>query len=320
MASTNLEEETNPERELTLIGHLDELRMRLIICVATLFVAVLASFFVANPVLEILIEPVKSLLGPDKSHNKLLVLVADPGASGGLKLAPGERLQEKEEHLRAIHIVLPAAENAGTTKTLTVGDRSNLIYTKPLDPVMMLFKVAIVMGILLSLFVWVWQVWGFIAPGLTLNERKVVKPMLLGGLVLFPLGAIFAYFMLYMVIQIMQTYIVAGIDTLYTIADYLKLMTTMMIVFGIIFELPLVVALMARVGIVTPAFLTMYRKHIWVGLALAAAILTPADPFTMLIAYVPLLLLFELSVIIARFMYLLRAEDEESEPDEASPA
>jgi sec-independent protein translocase protein TatC len=91
----------------------------------------------------------------------------------------------------------------------------------------------------------------------------------------------------------------------------------MMIVFGIIFELPLVVALLARVGVATPEFLKQYRRHIYVGLAFAAMILTPADPITMIVAYIPLLVLFEVSIWIAQVMALMRRNDEEAAEEES---
>ena len=111
-----------------------------------------------------------------------------------------------------------------------------------------------------------------------------------------------------------------GIATLYTIRDYMKLMTNMMIVFGVIFELPLVVAVLSRIGIVTPAFLRHYRRHIYVGLAVVAMVITPADPFSMLIALIPLLILFEASVWLSQIMFLMRGRDFEDadEPDSAA--
>lgn len=317
--------ETNPQRELSLIGHLDELRMRLIICVVTLFVSVFFSFYFASPVLEFLIKPVTVILSKHQPVNEdnpttttlTLALQAD-GSLRGLHLDQIAAAQS----LDSLDVLIPA-DLAGTTRTLTLikpAVRPNkIIYPSPLDPFMMLFKVAIILGILMSLVVWVWQIWLFISPGLTEKEKKVIKPLLLGTIFLFPIGALFAYYLIFLIIAVMQNYIVPGIDILYNITEYLKLMTTMMIVFGVIFELPLVMALLARIGIVTPAFLKHYRRHIYVGLAVVAMILTPADPFSMMAVFVPLIGLFEISYQLVKPMAYLRARAE-AELDEATDA
>jgi sec-independent protein translocase protein TatC len=305
----------NPQRELTLLGHLDELRVRLIICFATLFAAIIGSFFFASPVLEFLIRPVTETLTPPKltpetTIPSTLTLVVHP--DGRIQARRPEQLTNAQT-LQSLEIVALSEDNS-TSRTFALirppESPSKIIYPSPLDPFMMLFKVAIIMGILVSLLVWVWQIWLFVAPGLTDNEKKVIRPMLVGAIFLFPLGAVFAYYMIFLIIRIMQGYIVPGIDILYNATNYLKLMTTMMIVFGFIFEMPLVMAMLARVGIVTPAFLLHYRRHIWVGLAAAAMILTPPDPLSMLAVFFPLVLLFEISVLIARPMALLRARAE----------
>lgn len=313
--------EPNPLREMSLIGHLEELRMRLIVSVATLFVAVVVAFNFSGRVLEILVAPVKSILATPEVPSApedpgMLVLEAD--ADGALRAT---RVPEGDV-LRGVTFVLPATDDPLTTRSLVLREPGeaalpNIVYSNPLGPFLMSFKVAIVMGVLLSLPIWIHQIWLFVAPGLTEKEKRVVKPLLSGALFLFPLGAFFAYFMIYMILHVMKTYQVQGIGTMYDVATYLKLMTTMMLVFGVIFELPLVVALLTRIGVLTPALMVEYRRHIYVGLAVFAMVITPADPFTMLIAFGPLVALFELSVWISRPMALLRAR--ETDDADASP-
>ncbi|MBI1783734.1 twin-arginine translocase subunit TatC [Candidatus Sumerlaeota bacterium] len=319
---------TSDQRELTLIGHLEELRMRLIICVGFFLLATVVCFFFAGPVLEIMIRPVTTMLAPPKipvnedgKTTTTLTLIVAP--DGGVKAANNESLA-LTRNLTSLDVILLPHDSGGTTRTINLlqppKQQSKIIYPSPLDPIMMLIKVALVMAILFSLIVWIWQIWLFIAPGLTEKEKGVIRPMLLSAVILFPIGAIFAYYMIFFIIKIMQQYIVPGIDILYNVSSYLKLMTTMMIVFGIIFELPLVIALLARMGIVTPAFLSHYRRHIYVGLSFAAMVITPTtDPFTMLISLVPLIILFELSVLIARPMALMRRRDEADDEVDLTP-
>lgn len=317
--------QANPEREMTLLGHLDELRTRLIICIGTLLVATTVAFFFAQPVLEFLIKPVTMLAGgaPPKSIEKTPGLVIVDRETGALKFEHPELL-ESIEKLEGLTILLPATADRRTTKTLTVafGEnpmRNKIFYSRPFDSVLMPLKVAFVMGILFSLVVWVWQIWLFIVPGLTDKEKRVVRPLLMGAVVLFPIGALFAYGMFFFVIRVMQRYALSSVETFYTIQDYLKVMTTTMIMFGFIFELPLVVAVLARVGIVTPEFLRHYRKHIYVGLALAAIIITPTtDPYNMLLALAPLIILFEISVFIAKPMAAMHRRGQEADGEEGA--
>ena len=207
----------------------------------------------------------------------------------------------------------------GTSQALVLGlaakalPLSGLNYTSPLDPFMMRLKVSLILAILISLPVWVWQIWLFVAPGLTDKEKRVVRPMLIGAIGLFPLGASFAYVMLYLIFSVMLTYQVEGIVALYSIDKYFKLMTNMVIVFGFIFELPLIIAMLARVGIVTPAFLRHYRRHIYIVLALVSMLVTPGDPWSMIAALIPLFGLFEISIWIAGVMAMLRRADEPPE-------
>lgn len=301
-------------RELSLIGHLEELRYRLIICIAALVVFTLGSFWVAKPVLELLIKPVsvQSPFLPPPPPPAEVVLQAGPDGVLRVKQPLDILALQNAPEIPRLSIEFAPSADSDSTQTLALGkkrDGADLIYTNPLDPFMMPFKVSIIMGILFSLAVWVWQIWLFVAPGLTSPEKRVVGPLLSGAIVLFPIGAGFAYLMFFLLIPVMQRYIVQGIATLYTIRDYMKLMTNMMIVFGVIFELPLVVAVLSRIGIVTPAFLRHYRRHIYVGLAVVAMVITPADPFSMLIALIPLLILFEASVWLSQIMFLMRGRD-----------
>lgn len=306
----------NAMKELTLLGHLDELRTRLIWSVSALVLATLGSMFFAAPALEFLIRPVTVMAAASAEPIEIedrgqVALVVE--ADGSVRLEGPENLRELEQIDHLVLELLPTQDDPTTRTVDIIGQsgrkRGGMIYHRPLDPLMMQLKVAVVMGILISLVVWVWQIWLFVAPGLTVKEKSVVRPLLVAAIVLFPIGAAFAYWMFFLIIQVMQQYVVAGIETLYTVQDYLKVMTNLMIAFGFIFELPLVIALLARIGIVTPAFLRHYRRHIYVGLAVISMLITPADPFSMLMALAPLLLLFEVSVLVAGPMSRMRAKE-----------
>ena len=137
----------------------------------------------------------------------------------------------------------------------------------------------------------------------------MIKPLLSFGLVLFPIGAWFAYYVVKMVLRVMQQYAIEGVDSLINVHDYLSFLMTMMVVFGILFELPLIIAMAARVGIVTPAFLKTYRRHAYVVLTIVAMFVSPADPLSMVVMLIPLFGLYEIAVACAIPMAKLHQRD-----------
>ena len=149
-----------------------------------------------------------------------------------------------------------------------------------------------------------YQAWAFVAPGMTLRERKAAVPIMLIGTGLFLIGASFAYLaVLPAAVQFLLEYTVkfAGVRPLWTISKVIKFETVMMLVFGLAFELPLVVSALTRVGILTPEMLARKRRHAIVAMFVLGALLTPPDPFTQVCLAVPLVILLEVSIQVSRF-------------------
>ncbi len=291
---------------MSLIGHLDELRSRLIISILALFVGMIAGFLLADPIIRIITEPITGL-ARDPDPDRALVLRFDP--AGGARLDLDSLPDPKASVSQTLVIIV----EGDPERKYYIGGRPSqqFITTGPLDPIMMKLKVALIMGLLLALPIIIRQIWGFVSPGLNQKERKVTYPILMGSIVLFPLGALFAFFMVKILLIVMNSYKLEGIDMTH-FTDFFKLLsllTTMMLIFGVIFELPLMVAIAARIGLVTPDMLRRYRRHAYVGLAFASMILTPADPFTMLMAFFPLIGLYELSIALAKPMAFLHQRD-----------
>lgn len=300
------------EREMSLVGHLSELRVRLMVSIAALFVGICLSLFIAWPVIQFLTFPIHNLQRePDRNR----IVTLEFGTDRTLKMAaddfknfnPAEFSQRRWE----FSVFNPDSK---TTSTLVVGEPGNQgVYARtPLAGFMVPIKVSFIVGILLALPVILYQIWLFIAPGLKPKERQLVKPLLAGAVLLFPLGAMFAFMMVSMMMRVMQHYMPPSIEPLIGIDEYLSLLTTMMMIFGVIFELPLIVALGARIGVLTPEMLTRYRRQAYVILTIASAIITPADPFSMIIGLVPLIILYEISIVVARPMARMRRNS----PDE----
>lgn len=177
-----------------------------------------------------------------------------------------------------------------------------LVFTAPIDKFMMGLKVSFFSGILLSCPWWLYQVWKFVAPGLYSNEKKYGVGFITSGTALFSIGISFAYFL---VLPAAFHFLMAfGGDTdkpMITIDHYLSFFVTMLLVFGFAFQLPLVIVLLGMLGVVSQQFLREKRRYFVVGMSVVAAIVTPPDAISMLMMLIPLLGLFEFSILIVGF-------------------
>ncbi|HPD16648.1 MAG TPA: twin-arginine translocase subunit TatC [Planctomycetota bacterium] len=171
----------------------------------------------------------------------------------------------------------------------------------------------------------VWQLWAFVAPGLKRKERRVIGPAIVSAMVLFLAGAAFAY---YVVIPIMLQFFLQdtqwmGAKPLWDIAETVKLEALMMLVLGVTFEMPLLIVALTKIGIVSPRFLSKYRRHAILVIFIIAALITPTqDPVTLGLVAGPLVLLYELGLQASRLFKPRRArwdvlEDEPPPPPKA---
>ena len=154
-------------------------------------------------------------------------------------------------------------------------------------------------GVILSYPNTLFQVWKFVAPGLKEKEKKYIAQITFFTIFSFLAGMSFAYFvMLPMVLDFAVGAILPGVKNLIEIQDYLSIFLEIVIISGLVFELPLVAYFLGRMGILTPPFLRHYRRHAIIGLLALAAILSPGgNPVLQLILFVPLWALFELSIL-----------------------
>ena len=173
-----------------------------------------------------------------------------------------------------------------------------LVVTRVLEAFGVHVKVALVIGVVLAAPVIFFQIWRFIVPGLTARERRYTLPFVVLSQVMFALGAAFAYLVIPKGLEILLQMGGPDVATLLTAANYFSFILTSVIAFGLVFEIPLLIVFLAAVGVVSSALLRKYRAHAIVLNFVIAAVVTPSvDAVTMLFMAVPMVFLYEASIL-----------------------
>ncbi|NPT56918.1 twin-arginine translocase subunit TatC [Paraburkholderia elongata] len=172
-------------------------------------------------------------------------------------------------------------------------------------------KVTMLVAFVIALPCVMYELWAFVAPGLYRNERKLIGPLIGSSYVLFLCGMAFAYFVVFPTIFRLMAHYNAplGAEMTTDINNYLSFVMTMFIAFGVTFEVPVVVVMLTRTGIVSIAKLRQIRPYVIVGAFVIAAAITPPDVFSQLILAVPLIVLYEAGLIAARLIAGARSGD-----------
>jgi sec-independent protein translocase protein TatC len=265
--------------------------------------------------------------------------VATPEAAGG---PPVEELEEAEqaqltftEHLEELRkrlIVCLLALGIGAAAAfafaqpvyhflmtpildaLPEGAR-RLVFTSAVEGFLVYLRVAVYAGLFLAAPVILHQFWRFVAPGLYAKEKRVVLPFVFFGTVMFVGGAAFCY---YVVMPIGMPFLIGYAEAEFTEAmlsmrEQLTLVKMLLLAFGLVFELPLIIAALAMIGLVDAPLLSRYRRYAIVIAAIVSAILTPQDPFSMILMAVPMYLFYELGILLAWIIGKRRGKREAAE-------
>lgn len=178
-----------------------------------------------------------------------------------------------------------------------------LMYTSPTTPIIVTFKLAFVVGIVLALPVLAYQAWAFFSPALYEHERRYILPAIAVGFVLFLAGVAMAYFLILPLgLRFLLGFQAETLAPIITIDEYLKFATSIILAFGAIFEMPVLLVVLAFLGIVTPEMLRRFRRYALVIIAVLSAVLTPADPWTMMAMFLPMVILYEISIWLVRIV------------------
>lgn len=174
---------------------------------------------------------------------------------------------------------------------------ATLIATSVISPFIVPLKILLMAAFLIALPVVLWQVWAFVAPGLYSHEKKLVLPLVVSSTLLFFVGVAFCYFFVFgQVFSFIQSFAPKSITAAPDIEAYLTFVLTMFIAFGAAFEVPIVVVVLARMGIVPVEKLREFRGYFIVLAFIIAAVITPPDVVSQLALAIPMVLLYELGI------------------------
>jgi len=185
---------------------------------------------------------------------------------------------------------------------MPMGD-AKLVFLRPTESISNFMKVSLISGVTLAMPVIVYQFFRFIAPGLTKQEKRYLVFIVPGATVSFLVGVAFAYFiMLRAAITFLYDFLQRVAEPFWSLDTYLSLVTRLIFWVGMSFEAPLIIFFLAKLGIVSPTTLSRNRKYAIVVIGIIAAVITPTpDPVNMGVVMLPLLALYEIAILLARF-------------------
>lgn len=271
--------ETN-DVAMTFWEHLEELRRRIIIAAIAIgsFTVLCLSF--SKPIEKVVMFPLKT------SMNTLIANAIDTaiGSDGSI--------------FGFLAVTLRAGASSIDAVLMKVG---------PLEGIMAFLKLGVTAGILLALPIIIYQVWAFIFPALNREEKRFAVPLFLIIVAFFTIGAVFAYFIVVPVVLQFSAQLFPEMPNMWDLENYLSLVTKLILGFGIAFELPIVMAFLSRIGVINARGFREKQNYALLGICVMSALLTPADPWSMLLMAIPLFILYQLGIF---FAYLVEKEQE----------
>jgi sec-independent protein translocase protein TatC len=222
-------------------------------------------------------------------------------------------VEHLEELRRRLMVVIAAIAVAAVAGFLVSGpvldllrgplpDEFDTIYfTSPGGAFVAQLKIAGFIGVALAMPVILFEIWRFVTPGLLPGERRLLWPFLLAGLLLFALGVGVGFVLIPYALSFLLSFAREGVEPLLTIDEYIGFVTTLMLVFGLMLQFPVVLVVLSRLGIVTPKWLASRRRWVILLIAVVAAVATPGgDPFSMVILSLFMYGLFEATLLVVR--------------------
>lgn len=186
----------------------------------------------------------------------------------------------------------------------------SMIATEVASPFLTPLKFTLAAAVTLTIPFLLYQVWAFIAPGLYKHEKRLVVPLVLSSVLLFYAGMAFAYYVVFpTVFKVFVNFLPPGVQMMTDIKAYLDFVFSMFFAFGFAFEVPVAVVILSATGMVNPDTLASKRPYVIVGAFVVAAVLTPPDVASQFLLAVPMLILFEVGLFVARLLHRQRAAE-----------
>lgn len=287
------EDDEEPGGNMSLLEHLGELRVRLTRCAMFVGIGFLPGYYYAELLFNILMKPMMDVwkkLGaqhsmlPEGFFDQLTVSLKAVLAAQGFQYT-----DKMDVFMKALQESL-----------MRVVQEGHFQYTYPAEAFFAHVKIALVASFfLMSPFIFA-QIWGFIAPGLYSHERRWVVPAAIVSSIFFVSGALFGYFVVFPVgFEFFAGFSTETIRFTPKLSEYLSFCLKLLIAFGIAFELPLFILVLARIGLVNARKLRKFQPYSILVSFIAAAILTPPDPASQIMMAGPLILLYELGIWLA---------------------
>lgn len=193
---------------------------------------------------------------------------------------------------------------------------STMIAIDVASPFFTPFKLALVVAIFISVPFILYQFWAFVAPGLYKRERRMIFPLLIASTLLFYLGVVFAYYVVFpLVFNFLTAAAPEGVAVMTDITKYLDFVLTMFFAFGVCFEVPIVTVVLVWTGLVTPADLSAKRPYVFLAAFIIAMPLTPPDVLSQTLLAIPMWLLFEIGLLFSRLFVRRKDDSDYAYPD-----
>ena len=187
---------------------------------------------------------------------------------------------------------------------------TSLIATSVVSPFMAPLKLSLILALFIAMPYVLYQVWGFVAPGLYKRERRFALPLIVSSIVLFYTGVAFAYYVVFpLMFKFLASTTPVGVKMMTDIANYLDFVLLLFLAFGIAFEMPVAVVLLVATGLVKLEVLTRNRGYVILGIFIIAAFLTPPDAVSQSFMAIPMYLLYELGIVFARMIQKSRRSE-----------
>lgn len=271
-------------KEMPFLGHLEELRWCILKALAAVIVGAVVCFVFSDQLLKLLTYPYEEAVRSLESERP-------PGAVDAVRKLLEEWMGSAP----------PGAESGISEPDQALPDSRRLQSLKPMTYFFISLQIALIGGLVLALPVVFYQVWRFVAPGLLSSEKRIALPLIGLSVLCFTAGALVAY---WIVLPLGLRFFLAleppDMTSQWAADTYIGFVLRLLVGFGLVFEMPVVALFLSRLGLLTPDYMRRIRRYAIAAIFVVAAIFTPPDPLSQILMALPVLLLYEISIWVAK--------------------